>query len=445
MQGAVRLSNQWQSGKLTLAICVAFGVAFGLLASHGDILLAGLGIMALLGVAAAGETALLALILVSAGLTFSFVTGGERPFIPALGGANLDGIKLVAVLGAFVVLAIRNPSLLDGLPYIKIYVAFLVLAGVSLFWTTSMQDGLRLLCKLAYPGVAFLLAYRVARERGDEAVVRYLCVGAIAATTVNLLFSLAGWSPYQGTGYVDRYSGAAHPNSIGLYCAATGLLTYSLWVQRQSRGLLALTLVLGLQLIATGSRTAMVAGGFSLVAFELLRGKWRRVAIAIAVGVAVWLLVPTLGARTAEVNVDSGFGSQMNISGRAVLWVDAWVSFIGDGSLIGHGLGATDAFFESRYLGLRSIHNGYLLLLGDTGVVGLTLVIVFLLVMARMFLRQRRTCLDSPYAMVSVSMILMLLLASAMESTFGGYGLPQAPLWVAMGVGCALGRGAAES
>ena len=443
MQRAATLSSHWPGGKL-LALCLALGVAFGLLSSHSDILLAGLGVIALLGLAAAGETALLALILVSAGITLSFITGGERPFIPALGGANLDGIKLVAVLGAFLVLAIRNPSLLDGISYLKIYVAFLAFACVSLLWTTSIQDGVRLLCKLVYPGVVFLLAFRVVRERGDDDVIRYLCFGAIAATAVNLVVALSGWSPYQGLGYEDRYSGAAHPNSIGLYCAATGLLVYALWTRRRSRGLLALAVLLGLQLVATGSRTALVAGGLSLVMFEFLRGKWRHVPIALGVGIAVWLLVPTLGARTAEVNVDSGLGSQMNISGRAVLWADAWVSFIGDGSLIGHGLGATDAFFESRYLGLRSVHNGYLLLLGDTGFLGLALALAFFLVMAWMFLRQRRTGLDSSYAVVSVSMIVMLLLASTMESTFGGYGLPQAPLWVVMGVACALRRGTAE-
>jgi O-antigen ligase len=217
------------------------------------------------------------------------------------------------------------------------------------------------------------------------------------------------------------------------------LMVYAFWSRRPSNRLLVLLVVLCVQLVATGSRTALLAGGAAFVVFELLRRQYRSAALAISVGTALWLLVPTLGARTAEMTIDSGMGSQVNLSGRAILWADAWVSFIGNGSLLGHGLGATEAFFESRYLGLSSVHNGYLLLLGDTGVIGLGLVLTFLFGICFLFARQCWSVnTGCPiYEPLSVGLVVMLLLASFMESTFGGYG-PLTPLWCAMGAAFAF-------
>jgi O-Antigen ligase len=424
-----------QVSKLLLTGSLVLGVSFGLVASYSGIFLAGLGIVALLGFAIAGEGTLLGLILISSGLTFGFLTGGDRPFLSGL--ANLDGVKLVAVLGAFAVLAVRNPSLLAGLTHLKVYLLFIALSSVSLMWSPSVADGIRFLCKLAYPSVAFLITYQIVRQHGDNAVVRYCCIGAIAATLLNLIVALGGWSPFQGIGYEERYRGAAHPNSIGLYCAAAGLMIYAFWVSRRSMGFLALSLALFAQVVATGSRTALIAGGVGVLLFELLRGKWRHTVVAFVLGTGAWMLVPTLGARTASTALDGGFGSQLNLSGRLFLWADAWVAFIGNGSLIGHGVGATEQFFESRYLGLRSVHNGYLLLLGDTGVLGLGLALSFLLGVAVLFFKQVRSGTTSVYSHLTIALVVMQLLASMMESTFGGYG-PQTPLWVAMGAAFAL-------
>jgi O-antigen ligase len=115
-----------------------------------------------------------------------------------------------------------------------------------------------------------------------------------------------------------------------------------------------------------------------------------------------------------------------------VLWSDAWSALMGDDQLIGRGLGATDLFFANRYTGLRSIHNGYLLLLVDVGVLGALLCVLFyshrLVRLTRDITGEHRT---SGRASLAVALLIVFLVASLMESTFAGYAFPSL-LWLSL-------------
>ena len=161
--------------------------------------------------------------------------------------------------------------------------------------------------------------------------------------------------------------------------------------------------------------------------FELLQRRYLRIGAFLAAAVAVWCLVPTFGERTAggsagtELLALPGFGP-INLSGRLVLWADTWVALIGDPQLLGRGLGATERFFSTRFSGLHDVHNSYLSMLADVGVLGLTLLLGSLVGMGVVVLRRRGVDRGGPrYGILCVALLAVILFASATENTFYGY------------------------
>ena len=222
-------------------------------------LLAG-GVIALAVIAVAGLPALFGLIVISSGVSLTFVTGGERTLLQGLGGATLDGLRLAVVLGAFLLFAATNPAILKDFRRIPIYLAFLAAACLSILWSPDKGAGVRLLLRYAYPAVAFVTCSLIAESKGDRPFRFLCCVAAIGMTVTNALVSGMGLSEYEGPGYELRYHGAFHPNPMGLFCATCGLVLYTFWDQDRRGIYLTLMLLLGVQLVATGSRVGLLAG-----------------------------------------------------------------------------------------------------------------------------------------------------------------------------------------
>jgi len=215
-------------------------------------------------------------------------------------------------------------------------------------------------------------------------------------------------------------------------------MLYSIAASRRSLLVTLTIFICAAQLVATGSRTALVSGGLGLIVLDGLRRKWIRVATALAVGVALWTLIPAFGQRTSAVGADAGLspmnlGSGLNFSGRLVLWSDAWVALMGDDQLTGRGIGATDLFFSTRYAELRSVHSGYLLLLVDVGLIGLVLCVLFYLQRLARLVHYIVGSVDVPrHVPMAAALIVAFLIASLMESTFAGYALPTLGLWISL-------------
>jgi O-antigen ligase len=97
------------------------------------------------------------------------------------------------------------------------------------------------------------------------------------------------------------------------------------------------------------------------------------------VGALIWLVVPTLGARTAifaPADIAPGvpeWAEGVNLSGRLIIWHDVWSSMVAWGEPWGRGLGSTAAFLASRYETIRHVHNEFLRLLAEIGPPGLAL------------------------------------------------------------------------
>jgi O-antigen ligase len=144
-------------------------------------------------------------------------------------------------------------------------------------------------------------------------------------------------------------------------------------------------------------------------------------------------MVPTLGARTTHgggANTEwvtaPGIG-QLNLSGRAVIWDDVWNGLIRDTSLFGHGLGATQQFMSTRYVLPHDVHNTYLLLLADIGVVGLVAYVGFIVAVAVTILRLPRHRSGS-YSALTLGLLLLLTLSGFVQNPLYVYG--SAPMFL---------------
>lgn len=146
-------------------------------------------------------------------------------------------------------------------------------------------------------------------------------------------------------------------------------------------------------LLLTQVRSVWVAVGAAfLVAVLLEQGRsWRRLAAPVVIVVLVVVLSPvgetiraraqTLGDLESDVSYQARFGL-LGASGELV-------------SPVGRGLGELSA--GSRIEGGTSIDNGYLVVLGEIGVVGLVLVVWAFIIRARPFLPR-----DVPFVVVMV-------------------------------------------
>ena len=404
---------------------IAGGAIIGATASTSTVGPIACGLLLIMLIASGGIGLLFATIMVSSGLSLSFLTGGERSLISGVGGATFDGIRLVLVLGGFAILSVLRPALLTHIRYIALYVVFLGLAALSILWSPDRAEGMRFLCKLVYPAAAFVLSAEIASTEGDTPLRKLICWAAVVSVGMNLLVALAGWSPYVGPGYENRYHGAFHPNPLGLFSGSCLLMLYAFWLRKRDWRYVALGLILAVQLVATGSRTSLIAVGAGLLTFEIFHRRGRRILVCLLLFIALWTLVPTFGTRTSEpASVTSELawapaGGVVNLSGRLVLWAEAWHLLIGDWALLGRGLGATEHFIAGRFSSLHDVHNGYLLILADTGVIGLVVVVGWLCGLFATIWRRK----DLPYAGIALALLVMFALTSITEGTFNVYGL----------------------
>ena len=413
----------------TQASIIATAIGFGLLASYPTWFALATGIVIACALGIAGEFPLLSIAILFSGVSFSFL--GE---VGVASAGNLDAFRLALVLGGFAVASLKNPSLLRPAEGLLTYAAFLFYSALATAWSPSAGDGLKLWLKLLYPAVIYLLTRQVLMKHGERAVVTLLGLGVGIAAAWNVAIWLSGLSPYVGAGYAGRFAGASHPNTIGLLCGAAGLILYA--AGGRSRTAATGAVICVAQLVATGSRTALLAAGVGISVFEGLSGRWRRAVFLGVLGVCIWAFLPAFGQRTSEAGADIGlapFGSGLNLSGRLILWGDVWAALMGDAQWVGRGLGATDVFMSSRYAGLKSVHSGYLLVLVDLGFTGLLLLLAFYIPRYIKNVGVALTRMQGPTPAMSAGLVAMFLVASITESTFAGYAFPSL-VWIGIGM-----------
>ena len=326
----------------------------------------------------------------------SFATGGFKSFFEAMGGLDMNGIRLIGVVASFTAITLVDRAVLrnafgrEG----RWYLLFLVFATATLLYSPARVDGARLLLKLAYPFLTFIVVVGVTQTRGDlERLMKWTLIGAVALALINPISVMLGGYHVDLEGRVRVQGVGAHQNPFSFYLLVMLLIGFARFTVRGQMRYLVLCAMLGAWMVLTLTRVTLGAALVGLVGAALddaiIARKFRTVATAGVVGGALAVaLVPIALERSFGYLPGPGellalladpvrLYKSINWQGREVIWPVIFNAFLSS-PVIGLGMGSSTAVLLANFPPSMGgvIHNEYLRLLTDTGVVGAMLFVI---------------------------------------------------------------------
>ena len=327
-------------------------------------------------------------------IDLSFVTGGFKSLLAGMGGLDMNGIRLIGVsvgLAFTIVLIPATRRVLFG-RYAIVYVLFLAFAALTLIRSPNPVDGMRLLLKIAYPLLFFVLIAGLATERRqlDRLVDCALIGAALIALLLNPLYALAGGYHSYDTGYVRIRGVGIHENPFSFYLLIALYIAFARFALRGQWRYLALCAALGTWLALTLTRITFLAGAVGLLGLAaygtIATRRWRvllgAAAIALAVGVPLLPVVlersvgfvPSLPELISLLRSPVALYDAIDWQGRELAWPIIIAAFLAQ-PWTGLGLGSSIVVMREHFppqVGAL-VHNEYLRLAVETGVIGVVL------------------------------------------------------------------------
>jgi hypothetical protein len=376
-------------------------------------------------------------------LDLSFVTGGFKELFPELGGLDMNGIRLVAVTAGLALAVLSDRGALRALraPSGLCYLLFLGFAGITLSWSPDRLEGLRLLFKLAYPLLVFLVISSPARTAAEvDRVADWILVGATALLLLNPAFVLAGGFERDLEGMLRLGGAGIHQNPFSFYLLIVVLLCAARFAVRAQVRYLVLAGVAVAWMALTLTRITRGAALVGLAGMSLYGALINRNYRAAAAGLGLAALI---GAALAPVVLVRSFGYlpslgdladlardpvalfyAVNWQGRQVIWpvlAQAWST----SPWVGLGMGASAVVLDTSFPGMPIVaHNEYLRLGVDAGWIGVGLFFVAVAMWLRVVLRAGRSGAEGvrEHALPALAGTLAWAVISATDNAFDYYG-----------------------
>jgi O-antigen ligase len=394
---------------------------------------------------------LILLALWSATPTVYALLGGQRHV--RIGGFAVDPLIGLAPLTLLAIATVRTQSaelgrLLREHPW---WVLFFAWTGLTLLVSSQQGAGVRLWAELGFPVAVYLVAMGAIRRRQDAerlevallftGIVMLTVVGVLAAFTPSLILD-------RPPGGGVRLRGILGANQTSFFFLNLVLLSYahSLFSVRGRGRWLLLAGIFVVPLVLTGTRITLLALLLGVFLANWFKGRrLRGVVLTVVVAVAVVLLIPTPFnriVRVAELELAALLSDP-----QAALELGTWYGRLGDWQSVGmaafrsspvwgHGLGATYGAFESEHAG--AMHNEYLRLLAETGIVGLVLFLLamglFLRVAVRTF-RQAREARARAVALAGLACLAGYLVVAMTDIPFNYFIFYGTHVWLLLAIG----------
>jgi O-antigen ligase len=350
---------------------------------------------ALLALALVRPLAVLGLMLLLGPLDLALVTGGYKSMLAGMGGLDMNGVRLIGLVASLTAVALVDREVVRHAfeRYGRWYALFLLWAAATLVLSPDRVDGLRLLLKLAYPFLLFIAVMGLVRTRAElDALAGWALAGAAAVALLYPLFII-------GTGRTVHET-FLHRNPLSFYLLVLLLFSFARFLVRGQARYLALAAVLGVWMSFTLTRITFGAALVALLAMALYdavvarRARTLVLAVAamavIAVSMTPVLLertfgfVPSAGELLALASSPGELYRAMNWQGRQTAWPVVLGAFLTN-PITGLGLGASTSVMYAAFAGTMGgvIHNEYLRLATDTGLIGVALFAAALLAWLR--------------------------------------------------------------
>lgn len=336
----------------------------------------------------------LGIVLMLGPVDLSFLTGGMRGLFQSIGGLDMNGVRLVGVcagLGATAVALPGTRAVMLGWRGIM-YVLFLLWAGLSLAWSHNLLDGLRLWLHIAYPLLVFVTIVGIARSPQDlDRLVDFALIGAaLVVFVLNPIYSAAGGYEVYQSGHMRVRGVGTHENPISFYLVASLYMAFTRLVLRRKWRYLILSVAIGFWLALTLSRITFLAalvglGSIGVYAAFTMRNPRVLLATAATAFVLGVALVPVVIERTfgfaatptelfALMRSPMALYESINWQGRELAWPIVFAAFLTQ-PWTGLGLGSSILIMRQYFppeVG-PLVHNDYLRVAVETGVIGLVL------------------------------------------------------------------------
>jgi O-antigen ligase len=384
-------------------------------------------------------------------LVSAFLTG-----LPGIGAAANRALLVVFVVWIGTLAATRTGRFAarQRMPQLGLVIAFFVWIALTLIWAPQADKATELIFRFAMAGLVYLMVITFVTE---ARYARWFAAAFVAGCVLSILAGVAmgGLEPGGGSVAADEgrlQGGAGDPNYLAAAIVPAMMLAAALTVRRGRLfirlGLIGALVVLAIGLAATESR-----GGFLAVllvsagALLFWRGKRLRIAaliVVFALAAASWFAIsPTAWDRVTA--------SDATGSGRTDIWTVAW-RVVEDHPVDGVGLnqfplvspqyinepGAlrrADLIVDQQIL----VHNAYLQLWAETGIIGLTL---FLAIALRAVLAGRKAALlfeaRGDPAMATLARAAMLGVIGLLAASFFLSNIADQRLWALLAFCSAL-------
>jgi O-antigen ligase len=336
-------------------------------------------------------------------LDLSFLTGGFKTMFEQWGGLDMNGIRLIFVsagLGLVILTDRHSWRRLASSP-VRGYLLFLLFAATTLTASEDPLEGIRLLLKLAWPLLIFLVVAVPGRtHREIDRMVDWLLIGATVLIVINPLFILFGGVFVEDTGEVRLMGAGTHQNPFSFAMLVTVIVSLVRFASRGQMRYLVVAAGATIWIALTLTRITFLAAAVSLGVVALYSAVVRRNYRAASIGVGAVLVLTLV---LAPVLLERTFGvapsllelfelfqdpirlyETINWSGRELFWavlVLAWMA----SPWLGLGLGSSTSVLRSVFpedMGLVA-HNEYIRLGTDTGFVGIALFAVAMMAWLR--------------------------------------------------------------
>jgi O-antigen ligase len=376
-------------------------------------------------------------------LDLSFVTGGFKELFPELGGLDMNGIRLVAVTGGLLLAVTTERAQLEQLrlPRAACYVAFLAFASLTLAWSPDRLEGARLLFKLGYPLLVFLVLSAPGRTAAEvDRIGTWILIGAAVLLILNPAFVAAGGSVRDYDGSLRIGGAGIHQNPFSFYLLVIVLLCAARFAVRAQARYLALAALAVVWMALTLTRITMGAALIGLVGMSLYGALINRNYRAAAAGLGLAALIgaaltpvvltrsfgytPSLGSLLDLVRNPVALFNAVNWQGRQVIWpvlAQAWST----SPWVGHGMGASAVVLDTAFPGLPMVpHNEYLRLGVDVGWIGVGLFFAAILAWLNAVLQAGRSgaARVREHALPALAGALAWAIIAATDNAFDYYG-----------------------
>lgn len=268
------------------------------------------------------------------------------------------------------------------------YLVFLIWATITLFYSSVEFQGLMLLIKYALPLLYLWLGYNAIQDYEDflfflkkSTLVMAIYAALIGGFSAKFLPWLYGLLCFKTGGLLIAYA------SLADFFSALFVIPLALYVINKSKKwwIAAIWIALStvLEVVRTGIGGIFLATAFFLISYYRLRALPWLFGLSL-LGAGAIFFIPAvhkkmfMDSQTTISSMDSSSINFENIqsNGRELIWNTNLELFYKPNPITGAGLGESMEYTKENFA-VKLIHNDYVQILCDTGLVGISLFAIF--------------------------------------------------------------------